>query len=112
MFFRPGESLHALCLFTVLAGDTVASGFSLASWRGVVRDDAGKPVGTATLKLTSVSGGLHYLTSTSAGGGFAFPEIVAGEYELSVESGGKRWASAKPITLKDGTALSSALQLL
>jgi hypothetical protein len=113
MFFRLGEILRALCLVAVLAASTMASGFSLASWRGVVRDDAGKPVGTATVKLTSIAGGRYYVAGTSAGGAFAFPEIVAGEYELSVESSGKTWGAEKPavVVVKDGALLSSGLEL-
>ncbi len=72
MFFRLGETLRVLCLIAVLAAATVAGGLSLASWRGVVRDDAGKPVGTATVKLRSVAGERHYAASTSADGGVCF----------------------------------------
>src|SRR3984893_6154212 len=113
MLFRLGKILRALCPVAVLAAATIASGFSLASWRGVVRDDAGKPVGTATVKLTSIAGGRYYAASTAAGGAFVFPEIVAGEYELAVESGGKTWGSAKPVVvvLKDGALLTSGLEL-
>ena len=113
MFFRFGETLRVLCRVAVLAAATIASGFSLASWRGVVRDDAGKPVGSATVKLRSAAGGHYYAASTSVDGAFAFPEIVAGEYELAVESGGKSWGSVKPIVVvvKDGAALTSGLQL-
>ena len=89
----------------------MASGFSLASWRGVVRNDAGKPVGNATVKLKAVAGERYYAASTSADGLFAFPEIAAGQYELSVESGGKSWGSAKPVVVevKDGAVLTSGL---
>ena len=113
MYFRLGETLRLLCLIAVLAAATVAGGLSLASWRGVVRDDAGKPVGTATVKLRSVAGERHYAASTSADGAFALPEIVAGEYELAVESGGKSWGTVKPVVVvfKDGAGLTSGLQL-
>jgi hypothetical protein len=113
MRFRLGETLRALGLVGTLAAATMASGFSLASWRGVVRDDAGKPVGTATVKLTSIAGGRYYVAGTSASGAFAFPEIVAGEYELSVESSGKTWGAERPVVVvvKDGALLSSGLEL-
>src|SRR6266850_7619674 len=113
MLFRLGETLRALGLVGTLAAATMASGFSLASWRGVVRDDAGKPVATATVKLTSIAGGRYYVGGTSANGAFAFPEIVAGEYELSVESGGKTWGAERPVVVvvKDGALLSSGLEL-
>ena len=105
--------MRALGLVGTLAAATMASGFSLASWRGVVRDDAGKPVATATVKLTSIAGGRYYVGGTSANGAFAFPEIVAGEYELLVESGGKTWGAERPVVVvvKDGALLSSGLEL-
>ncbi len=56
MLLRLGETLRALCLVAVLAAATVAAGLALASWRGVVRDDAGKPVSTATGKLSAITG--------------------------------------------------------
>src|SRR5580765_7586794 len=113
MSYRLGETLRLLCLIAVSATATIAGGLSLASWRGLVRDDAGKPVGTATVKLRSVSGERHYAASSSADGAFVFPEVIAGEYELAVESGGKSWGAAKPVVVlfKDGAALTNGLQL-
>ena len=37
--------------------------------------------------------------------------MVAGDYDLSVESTGKTWHLAKPIVIQDGAALTSMLQL-
>src|SRR6202165_3535806 len=114
MLSRLGETLHALCLITALAAATVASAFSLASWRGVLRDNAGKPVGTATVNLSSIGGDRHYSARPCASGEFALVEIVAGDYDLSVESGGKTWGGARPVVvvIKDGALLTSALQLM
>jgi hypothetical protein len=77
----------------------------------VVRDDAGKPVSTATVKLSAITGDRHYTATTSASGEFALAELVAGEYQLVVESEGKTWGPTKPVALKDGAMLTSALQL-
>ncbi|MGA9811711.1 MAG: carboxypeptidase-like regulatory domain-containing protein, partial [Terriglobales bacterium] len=84
---------------------------ALSSWRGVLRDDAGKPVSAATIKLTSAAGDRRYEAATSAGGDFALSEIVAGRYDLSVESAGKTWPLAKAIVIPDGASLTSTLQL-
>ncbi len=111
MFFRLGETLRALCLVTVLLAAAGAGAFALASWRGVLRDDAGKPIGTATVKLSSIAGDRHYVTGTSADGGFAFPQIVAGNYQLAVERDGKTWSSAKPVVVNEGAQLTGSLQL-
>ena len=111
MFFRPGEALRALCLVSVMVAATGAGAFALASWRGVLRDDAGKPIATATIKLSAIAGDRHYVTGTSADGGFAFPQLVAGTYELAVERDGKTWGSAKPVVVNEGAQLAGTLQL-
>ncbi len=109
MFFRLGKPLHTLCLIASLV--SAAGAFALSSWRGVLRDDTGKPVGAATVKLTAAAGDRHYEAATSTSGDFAFPDLVAGDYDLSVESTGKTWHLAKPIVIQDGAALTSLLQL-
>ena len=73
MFFRLGKTRRVLCLVALLAVATFAGGFALASWHGVLRDDAGKPVDAATVTLTSVTGDRHYRATTSAAGQFAIP---------------------------------------
>src|ERR1700688_4235134 len=95
MFFGLGESWRVLCLVVLLLVGTFAGGFALAAWHGVLRDDAGKPGDAATVTLTSVTGDRHYHATTSTAGQFAIPDIVAGEYLLSVERGGKNWGSPK-----------------
>jgi hypothetical protein len=111
MFFRLGEAPRALCLAALLLAATGAGAFALASWRGVLRDDAGKPISSATVKLTAVSGDRQYITGTSADGGFAFPQIIAGNYQLAVERDGKTWGSAKPVVINEGAQLTGTLQL-
>src|SRR5450631_684373 len=113
MFFRLGENLRTLCLVAALATATLASAFSPASWHGVLRDEAGKPIASATVRLSSTAGDRHYSAQTSAGGEFALAGMAAGDYRLAVESGGKTWGSAKTVVvvIKDGASLTSALQL-
>ena len=109
MFFCLADILRTLCLIIVLTA--VAGAFALASWRGVLRDDAGQPVSSATVRLSPIGGGQPYTARTSASGEFVLTEIPAGDYQLSVENGGKSWTAAKPVALVDGTALTSILQL-
>ena len=109
MSFRLGKPLHTLCLIALLV--PVAGAVALSSWRGVLRDDAGKPVSAATVRLTSTTGDRHYQATTTAGGEFALSEMVAGEYDLSVESAGKTWRLAKPTVISDGASLNGTLQL-
>lgn len=113
MFFRLGENLLALYLVAILVAATGASASSPASWHGLLRDEAGKPLASATVKLSSAAGDRHYSAKTSSGGEFVLAGMAAGDYQLAVESGGKTWGSAKTvvIVIKDGASLTSALQL-
>ena len=99
-----------LCLLavltTVLAGRAVAAG----SWSGVLRNGAGAPVGDATIRM-KLEGGVNYSARTGCGGEFAFPEIAAGSYELSVEDRQGRWQMAVPVVIRDGVALRAGLQI-
>ena len=111
MLLRLSDLVRGLCLIATLAVASLAVAFAAASWSGVLRDDAGKPVAEATVRLRAISGDQNYTARTSANGGFALTGVVAGEYRLSVESDGKTWNAGNPVTMKDGVALTSTLQL-
>src|SRR3989454_10377788 len=81
------------------------------SWRGVLRDAAGNPVGMAIVKLVSGDSKREYSATTSATGEFAFTAVAAGDYILTVSSAGKIWTVADPMVIKDGGARTSGLQL-
>jgi hypothetical protein len=110
MSFRLGKLLfYSLCLIALLV--PVAGAVALSSWRGVLRDSGGKPISAATVKLTSATGGRHYQASTTGSGEFALSDILAGDYDLSVESGGKTWRMSKPLAIAGGASLNGTLQL-
>jgi hypothetical protein len=111
MIIRLGEILRVLLLILALGAAPTAGAFARASWRGVLRDDAGKPVAAAHLELTSKAGDHRYTNTTSKDGNFILSEIVAGEYEISVESGGKTWNSHTAIMIVDGIPSNGSLQL-
>ena len=111
MIIRPGEILRVLLLILALGAAPIAGAVARASWRGVLRDDAGKPVAAAHIELTLKTGDHRYTNTTSTGGDFILSEIVAGEYEVSVESGGKTWNSPTPIMIVDGIPSTGSLQL-
>ncbi|HLO05894.1 MAG TPA: carboxypeptidase-like regulatory domain-containing protein, partial [Terriglobales bacterium] len=97
MSFRLGKFLYTLCLIALLV--PVAGAVALSSWRGVLRDSGGKPISAATVKLTSSTGGRHYQASTTGSGEFALSDILAGDYDVSVESGGKSWRMSTPLAI-------------
>jgi Carboxypeptidase regulatory-like domain len=94
----------------VLVPDAVCAG--RAEWSGALRDAEGKPVSGVVVELRSFRGGQAYRVETSAAGIFVFPQIVSGEYELSVSAGTIVSKAVNLIEIKDDTKLTSALVLL
>jgi hypothetical protein len=82
-----------------------------ASWSGVLRDLVGNPIGMATIKLVSGDGDHQYSTITSTTGEFAFSVVAAGNYTLTVSAAGKTWTAADLMVIKEGSTLTSSLQL-
>jgi hypothetical protein len=111
MTIRLGEILRVLLVILALGAGSIAGAFARISWHGVLRDDAGKTVVAGHIELISMAGDHRYASTTSAAGDFILSEIVAGEYRLSVESGGKTWNSSVPILVVDGIPSTGSLQL-
>ena len=84
---------------------------AVTSWTGTLRDDTGKAVGGAVVKLQSIAGEPGYTATTSAAGEFTFAGIAAGSYQLSASAGGKTWKAADPMVVTDGAPLAAGLQL-
>jgi len=112
MPIRLGDPVRSLCLIATLLAVPMAAAFVAASWNGVLRDAAGKPIAEATVRLRSKSGDRDYTATTSANGNFAFAGIVATDYEISVEASGNTWHAASLVRLKDGDMLTSSLQVV
>src|SRR2546426_8448833 len=72
------------------------------SWRGVLRDAAGNPVGMATVKLVSGGSKREYSATTSATGEFAFTAVAAGGFILPGNFRGELWAGSGSTGIKNG----------
>jgi hypothetical protein len=83
----------------------------LPSWSGVLRDSAGNPVNSATIKLSGADAHREYSAITSMTGQFAFTALRAGNYTLTVSVAGKSWTASDPVVILDGATLTSGLQL-
>ncbi|MGP8092392.1 MAG: carboxypeptidase regulatory-like domain-containing protein, partial [Candidatus Sulfotelmatobacter sp.] len=108
---RSGTRILTLCLAVALFAVPVADALAGASWSGVLRDDNGKPVAGAVVKLHSMSGG-HDFTATTAGDGkFAFAAIAADSYQVSVRVADKERKTTALFVVKDRAILTATLQL-
>ena len=112
MHAHPGNIARPLFLVAALLVSTAAGALVPASWSGVLRDSAGKPIVEARVKLQSKSRDREYAVRTSASGAFAFTGLEPADYQLSVEAAGNTWSAAKPVTIKDGDKLTTSLQVL
>src|SRR5260370_8493278 len=83
-----GDLVRSLGLITALLAVPTADAFVVASWTGVLRDTAGRPIAEATVRLRSRSGDHGYTAPTSASGNFPFTGIVSPAYKLSLETPG------------------------
>src|SRR5216684_340228 len=81
------------------------------SWRGILHDAAGNPVGMATVKLVSADSKREYSATTSASGQFAFAVVAAGDYTLTVSAEGEIWTTENRVSIKDDGGRTSDLQL-
>ena len=99
------------CLGVLLLGPSVAAAASGASWSGMLSDGLGKPVAEAVVKLHSTSGSRDYTTTTASNGKFAFADIAAGAYEVSVKTADKEWKATAPLLIADRAVLTKSLQV-
>jgi Carboxypeptidase regulatory-like domain len=110
MLIGSGKWLRSLCAAMVLCAVPLACALSATSWKGVLRDGAGKPVPGALITLHGPSGSNDYTATTAANGEFSFSAIVAGMYEVSVKTLNKEW-KATALAIKESEALTMSLQL-
>lgn len=80
-------------------------------WRGVLRDQAGKPVSGATVTLRTVSDLLQYSADTTSNGEFLFPGIKIGSYKVTVVAAGRTYSGTSSIAMSDVPVFAADLQL-
>ena len=98
-------------LIVPLLAASFAGGAAGSSWNGILRDDAGKPVAEAVVRLHPATGGGDYASTTAANGRFTFAELAAGSYEVSVKVADRQWQATVPLVIKDASILTVTLQI-
>ncbi len=78
------------------------------SWKGTLRDQAGRPVSGARIELR---GAAAMEALTSSGGAFAFDAIAPGSYALSVRTSSGSAAASAPVEFTAGVSRLDALRL-
>jgi len=86
-----GSASGRFFLAALLVTVPITISFPLASWNGVLRDGAGKPVRDARVNLHAIAQSGDYTAPTSTGGQFMCAALAPGGYELTVSVAGKTW---------------------
>src|SRR5215472_3318901 len=90
----------------------IPAAFALSSvWSGHLRDNAGKPVNGAVIKLHSANAGQEYTATTAADGNFDFAVLPADRYSLSVLFADKQWNADFPLIIDKDNVAATTLEL-
>jgi hypothetical protein len=97
--------LRTLLVVFFLASSLYAQELATHSWSGVLRNDAGAPIKTATIRLAGKNG--EVISDTSADGSFRFPDLAPGGYEFHVIVGGTdhRYAAVLELSAESPPAM-------
>jgi hypothetical protein len=106
-----GRAISKLCLLAMVVLAPAISAMAAGSWRGVLRNGDGTPVGEAIIRLKLDGGHQDYSARTGSGGEFAFPEVGAGSYALSVEDQQGNWKMSDPVVIRDGVVIRAGLEI-
>jgi Carboxypeptidase regulatory-like domain len=99
----------ALVSMVVLLCSFVAHATTL--WTGIVTDETSAPVANVTIILRASTGDKEYRATTGANGAFAFREIRAGSYRVSVAESGRQWTAAELVVVQEDQQFSADIQL-
>ncbi|HEY6339163.1 MAG TPA: TonB-dependent receptor [Candidatus Sulfotelmatobacter sp.] len=102
---------RGLCLAAIFIVSSIAYAFVGASWSGFLTDAAGNPVVGATVLLHPIFSTHDYTATTASDGKFAFAELAAGSYRVSVHAAEKTWKAPAPLVIESAATLATALQL-
>jgi hypothetical protein len=101
-----------LCLIALFFSVTIAfAQTNTGQIEGVVRDQTGAVIPGATVMATHVASNLKVVRVTDSSGGFLFPSLAVGEYELSISSTGFKQLTKTGIDLRIGQVINLDLEL-
>ena len=99
----------ALVSAVVLWGSFAAH--AKTAWNGVVIDEMRAPVANVSVILSASTGDTEFRATTGANGAFAFTEVKAGRYWVSVAGSGKQWKSTELVILQADQQFNADIQL-
>lgn len=100
----------ALVLTVLVAGPAVAQG-TLGRLVGTVLDSSGGVLPGARVTLSNAATGFRLAEVTNSQGGFSFPQVPIGTYQVVVELGGFKTASYRDVVINVGQEYSLTAKL-
>ena len=98
---------------TLVAPKAMAQAVAVAEVTGYVTDPTGRPVAGAQVTMTETEKNLKHTTTTDAqGGGYSFPNLDVGTYNLTVSSPGFKQYVQSHITLQVASNIGINVQLV
>ncbi|HEY1657648.1 MAG TPA: carboxypeptidase regulatory-like domain-containing protein [Candidatus Sulfotelmatobacter sp.] len=98
-----------MCFFCALVG-SASAGVS-GSISGTVKDSSGAAIAGASVSLTNANMGARQLTTSDGRGGYTFPVLAVGTYELEVSHSGFKPYRRSEIKVDTNSALSVDITL-
>jgi outer membrane receptor protein involved in Fe transport len=108
------KDLRTICAIGVLLALTAGFGYSQAvnaTLLGTVTDSSGAIVPNAKVIVTEVNTAVSRTGQTNESGNYTFPDMVPGQYSISVESSGFKKETRKDITLTVNSSTRIDVQL-
>ena len=93
---------RASCFISILVLCCSLESATGPAWTGVLRDETGVPVANVKISLRESTGDTEYQATTGANGVFAFGEIKAGSYRVSVTDAGRQWTATELVAVAEG----------
>src|SRR5215468_7071715 len=91
-----------LCLLAGGASASLAQTTGSATLRGIIKDQNGAIVASATVTLKSVRTQSERKAKTSSDGNYAFTAVEPGSYDLKVEAAGFKVLAQNAVTISPG----------
>ena len=100
-----------LPVLLLLAQASIAQFSQRGSISGVVTEASGAVVANASVKVIDLKRNQSFSTSTDSGGHYEFSQLLAGSYQISVESGGFKKSLSETLQVSPQSALRYDVQL-
>jgi hypothetical protein len=102
---------HPAALVSIVVLLCSFASYAATVWTGIVTDETSAPVASATIILRASTGDTEYRATTGANGAFAFSEIRAGSYRVSVAESGRQWTATEVVVVQEDQRFSADIQL-